>query len=337
LELRRETLVSEILDPRHDFKRVAGSVEARWDPLTGHVARIVSGPRLLPASTFDLEAFARQTQPGCFFCTDRVENATPRWPPELLETGRITWGEAVGFPNIVTYHQYSAVAVYSPRRHFIPLERLTNGLIRDAVAVQIEFLRMVERHDPQAAWASINANHMLPSGSSLFHPHLQGAADPHPTTMQRLLSDVPLASFEEYLRLEAGGERDIGSSGPVRWLASFAPVGFNEVRGLIPGRVSPVELADDEIQALALGLANVLAAYADLGCQSFNLGIYGAPLSHRDYMLNLRLVARSNLEALYRSDATYSERIHWQALVDTVPEELSAAVRRRFSAAAGKD
>jgi hypothetical protein len=47
-------------------------------------------------------------------------------------------------------------------------------------------------------------------------------------------------------------------------------------------------------------------------------------------MLNLRLVARSNLMPLYRSDATYSERVHWQALVDTVPEELSTAIRRRF-------
>ena len=330
MELRRETLVSEILDPRHDFRPVAGSVEVRWDPLTGHVARIVSGPRLLPASNLDLEGFARQTQPGCFFCADRVDKATPRWPPELLEAGRIARGEALAFPNIVTYHQYSAVAVYSPKRHFIPLERLSARLILDALAAQIEFLRMVQRHDEQAAWTSINANHMLPSGSSLFHPHLQGAADPHPTTMQRLLSQVPLATFEEYLRLEAGGERDVGTSGPVRWVASFAPVGFNEVRGFVPGRVSPVELTDDEVHGLAEGLANVLAAYADLGCQSFNLGIYGAPLSHRDYMLNLRLVARSNLEPLYRSDVTYSERVHWQALVDTVPEELSTAIRRRF-------
>jgi galactose-1-phosphate uridylyltransferase len=330
LELRRETLVSEILDPRHDFKRVAGTVEARWDPLTGHVARIVSGPRLLPPSSFDLEAFARQTQAGCPFCADRVDTATPRWPPELLEAGRIKRGEALAFPNIITYHQYSAVAVYSPTRHFIPLERLSSSLIRDALAVQIEFLRMAQRHDDRAAWATINANHMLPAGSSLFHPHLQGAADPHPTTMQGLLSRVPLATFEEYLRLEAGGERDIGAFGPVRWLASFAPVGFNEVRGFVPDRVSPVELGADEIHGLAEGLASVLAAYADLGCQSFNLGIYGAPLNHRDYMLNLRLVARSNLETVYRSDATYSERVHWQALVDTVPEELATAVRRRF-------
>jgi galactose-1-phosphate uridylyltransferase len=32
--------------------------------------------------------------------------------------------------------------------------------------------------DPAAWWVSINANHMLPSGSSIFHPHFQGGAHP---------------------------------------------------------------------------------------------------------------------------------------------------------------
>jgi hypothetical protein len=47
-------------------------------------------------------------------------------------------------------------------------------------------------------------------------------------------------------------------------------------------------------------------------------------------VVNLRMVARSNLEPFYRSDATYSERLHWQAMVDTVLEELAALARQRF-------
>jgi galactose-1-phosphate uridylyltransferase len=33
----------------------------------------------------------------------------------------------------------------------------------------------------------------------------------------------------------------------------------------------------------------------------------------------------------YRSDAMYSERLHWQAMVDTSPEELAERARARFA------
>ena len=72
--------------------------------------------------------------------------------------------------------------------------------------------------------------------------------------------------------------------------------------------------------------------YAQLGCQSFNLALYGAPPETDGYVLNLRIVSRSNLQPLYRSDATYFERLHWQAMVDTSPEELAIAARPIFAA-----
>jgi len=64
--------------------------------------------------------------------------------------------------------------------------------------------------------------------------------------------------------------------------------------------------------------------------QSFNLALYGAPADAAGYVLNLRLVSRSNLQQHYRSDATYFERVHWTALVDTTPEELAQAAGDRF-------
>jgi UDPglucose--hexose-1-phosphate uridylyltransferase len=186
-------------------------------------------------------------------------------------------------------------------------------------------------HDPPAQWASINANHMLPSGSSLFHPHTQGAVDRFPTTAQALLSQVNAEDFSAYLETEKQlGERYIGAIGGVEWLASFAPIGFQELRAFIPGLSSPAQLSDDRVEALGEGLARALNLYAELGLQSFNAALYGAPRSQSGYMLNLRMVARSNLQPFYRSDATYSERLHWQAMVDTVPEELAALARERF-------
>jgi galactose-1-phosphate uridylyltransferase len=116
----------------------------------------------------------------------------------------------------------------------------------------------------------------------------------------------------------------------VEWLASFAPTGFNEVRAFVPGAVSPGDLTDERVEELGGGIATILNLYAELGFESFNMALYGAPPSTAGYMLNLRLVCRSNLDSSYRSDVTYFERLHWQAMVDTSPEELATKARRLF-------
>lgn len=333
MEFRSQKLTSRILHPARDFEAVDTPVEVRWDPLTGYAARLVKGnsPLLAPPA-FDLEAFARETQTSCPFCGDRIERATPKLPPNICAEGRINRGQALLFPNLLTYTQYSAVAVYSPDLHYLPLHAMTPQVVADNLAAHVEYLKAVKRADGNAVWASINANHMLPSGSSLFHPHLQSSVDPLPSTFQQMLAAVPGDRFRAYLDSEQRtGERYIGSTGSIEWLASFAPMGFNEVRALIPGASSPGDLAEDRVDELGLGIATILNLYAELGFQSFNMALYGSPPTNRGYMLNLRMVCRSNLESPYRSDVTYFERLHWQAMVDTSPEVLAAKARPKFA------
>jgi len=111
--------------------------------------------------------------------------------------------------------------------------------------------------DPDSRWSSINANHMLPSGSSLFHPHLQGIVDPSPTTLQRQVANVPAARFDDYLDSERrAGVRFLGNSGRVQWLASFAPIAPAELRAFVPGIASPAELRAELVGELAHGLTN---------------------------------------------------------------------------------
>src|SRR5205823_14905636 len=97
---------------------------------------------------------------------------------------------------------HSSVSVYSPRLHYLPLGAITARLMSDNLSTQVAFARAVAAADPESRWASINANHMLPSGSSLFHPHLQGIVDSQPTTLQRLLAEVPVHQFEDYVATE---------------------------------------------------------------------------------------------------------------------------------------
>ncbi len=330
MELERHVLLASMLEPGTDTE-VQTEIEVRIDPLTGHSSRILPNRGLMPPNDFDLAEFARENQPRCPFCAERLDALTPRLPAAISADGRISRGEAMLFPNLHAYSSHSSVSVYSPRLHYLPLEQMTDRLVTDNLATQVEYAKAVMDADPDSRWASINANHMLPSGSSLFHPHLQGIVDSQPTTMQRLLADVPPERFPAYLELErAEGERYLGSTGRVEWLASFAPIAPAELRAFIPGRSSPVELDQGEIEELGHGLTLALNAYADLGFESFNLALYGLPPATEGYVLNLRLGARSNLTPFYRSDSTLLERLHWEGAIDLRPETIAEQLAPAF-------
>jgi hypothetical protein len=85
------------------------------------------------------------------------------------------------------------------------------------------------------------------------------------------------------------------------------------------------------VEELGAGIATAAGLYAELGYGSFNLTLYGAPPRSDGYPLNLRMICRSSLAPFYRSDATWLERLHWEAAVDTSPEELARAAGDRFT------
>jgi len=330
MELRRELLTAEMLEPGTG-EPVRAVIEVRLDPLTGHSSRILPERGLMPASDFDLEAFARESQPGCPFCPGRVDRLTPRLPAGIHPDGRITRGEAVLFANLHAYSSHSSVSVYSPGLHYLPLSAITEPLLADNLATQVAYAKAVMAADPPSRWASINANHMLPSGSSLFHPHTQGIVDAQPTTMQRMLAEVPPQRFADYLAAERrSGERYLGSTGRTEWVVSFAPIAPAELRAFTAGVCSPAELDDDLVGELAHGLVLALRTYAEMGFQSFNCAIYGAPPGTEGYPLNLRLACRSNLKPFYRSDSTFLERLHWEGAVDVAPESFARRIGERF-------
>jgi galactose-1-phosphate uridylyltransferase len=116
----------------------------------------------------------------------------------------------------------------------------------------------------------------------------------------------------------------------VEWLVSFAPIAPAELRAFIWGVSSPMELDVDLVAELGRGLAMALSAYADMGYQSFNLAVYGAPPGIDGYPLNLRLACRSNLSPFYRSDSTFLERLHWEGAIDLTPETVAERIGDRF-------
>jgi len=329
MELEHTHLVAEMIAPTGELVRA--EIDVRVDPLTGHTSRILPNRGLMPPNDFDLEAFARENEERCPFCPERIERLTPKLPPAVHAEGRIMRGEAVLFPNLHAYGSHSCVSVYSPRLHYLPLARITESVMADNLSVQVQYAKAVMAAYPESRWSSINANHMLPSGSSLFHPHLQGLVDSTPTTIQRQLANVPAARFDEYLNTERrDGRRFLRNSGRVQWLVSFAPIAPAEIRAFVPGVASSAELGDELVAELARGLTITLGAYADMGYESFNLAMYGAPPATAGYPLNFRIACRSNLRPFYRSDSTFLERLHWEGAVDLVPEDFAERIRDRF-------
>lgn len=139
-------------------------------------------------------------------------------------------------------------------------------------------------------------------------------------------------AFREYIESERRqAERYLGSVGRVEWLASFAPIGPAELRGFVFDTTSPAELDDGLVEELALGLSLALGLYAELGFQSFNFAVHGATSEMGNDQLVLRIVARAYFGSLLRSDAMWSERLHWEAAVDLAPETVAELGRMRFA------
>jgi galactose-1-phosphate uridylyltransferase len=325
----RESFEAVLLDPRRGFEPTWATVEVRRDPLTGHSARILPAESFPPPYRHDLERLAGETRDECPFCRERIDEQTPRLPPDVSPDGRIEAGEAVLFPNLVPYAKWSSVSVYSPARHALALTELTPALVADNLRVQREFGRAVLGFDSTAQWMSVNANHLPPSGSSIFHPHLQGSANPGPTTMQRLLAAVAPGDVRAFVDAErADGARLVASSEGIDWIASFAPLGPGEICAFVDGASSPHDLEDARMEELARGISAVLRVYDELGFQSFNLALYGVPGAEK---LLLRLVARAYFGAAERSDAMWSERLQWEAATDLAPERVADLARARFA------
>ncbi len=310
----------------------------RFDPLLGTTARVAQGVSLPKAEPSAL-AFFQAADPKCPFCLPRLLELTPRILPTICSGGRIRQGETTLFPNVVPYSQYAAVAIFSAR-HWLALHDFTPRLIADNLAAALRYMRQVYDVDGGVPHCAYNINYLCPSGGSLPHPHAQIFADPYPTTMMRLQyqagerywSEHSRPFWEDLIKAEERlGERFVGRIGATSWITAFAPLGFNEVRAIVSDRGTFLDLTNDDVEAIALGVSRVLSWYDASGYNSFNLAFYSGPLSGTHYFRpNLVMMTRSALVPHYRSDAMYLERLHWEAAVDRHPEALAAELREYF-------
>jgi UDPglucose--hexose-1-phosphate uridylyltransferase len=335
--IERETV---ILDPKKGMARRSISSEIRKDPLTGRNARICHF-MALKWDKPDFEKIVAGTETWCPFCPDRVMEVTPCFPPEILPEGRLISDDMVLFPNIAPYDSLGAVATMGSR-HFMPMTEITPERIAKAFRLAMDFFRQIHGlGHPESVYHVINWNYMPASGSSLIHAHLQVFASSVAPNLMReeleaaqvYLRDNGTNYWDDLVRIEeASGERYLGKIGRTTWLTSYAPMGVaGDVLAVVDGIQSTLELADDDLSHLSLGLTKVMAAYDKMGIYNFNMNFFTGAEGDEHARVHLLFSPRTFFnQALGSSDVGALRNLFNETICMAFPEEINGMLKPEF-------
>ncbi len=329
--------------PLKNFELDSQQIETRMDPLTGFTTKVRTGrkawQRIYNTDEKMLAEIAQQTREGCFFCPEKVNEATPRYPEELIPGGRIVVGEACLFPNLFAQKEYSAITVIT-HQHFVPLDEFTPELFANAFkACSIYFNRLYQSKTPK--YAEIGFNYLFPAGASIPHPHPQVMASERPYFLianllehsQKYYAQHSACFWENLIETEREiGQRYIDRLGNTEWLVPFAPMREDEVHGIVRNKSNFLDFDDNDWESLADGISRVFKYYKGKGFSSCNLALYSAPLGEKlDYFwAGVRIISRSSVQAQPINDAWYSQNILYDGLVTEPPEEIASSLRNYF-------
>ena len=330
---------SELLDPREGYARRSISFEARKDPLTGRVSRILPFRRKLSETSVSQEVL-ETSKKGCPFCPGQVDSSTPKFIPEMAPEGRLRRGRAVSFPNSFPYARYNWVVVLSDE-HFYSLDQFTPEILKDGFLVAREGIRRVGEANPEYTFSSINWNYLPQSGGGLYHPHFQVVVQRTPTRFHadvlRGLKGYQLREnsffWEDLLSEEARrGERYLGNFGDVHFWSAFSPGGiFGEIEVLFVHRAAVEDVTEEDWSDFSRGLTKIFRYLHEKRTFSFNLALYSGTLPEVRSWVYARLCPRMLIPPWNTSDINYFEKLHGEVICVISPEDLAAGLKPFFS------
>lgn len=295
---------------RHEH--TSGFIEFRTESLTGIRSRICPERLKRGIGTPDIPYY---TPDGCPFCPDLVNEVTP----VFADGSRLVVGESITFPNLYPFASYHIVTVMT-RDHMV--RSFTQEQIQNALIGQIQGLQN------KPGYVSINWNFLPSAGASLPHPHLQGLIDPIPDSLPGTYLSCSRQYYQHHNRVwwndvclhERESERFLPGL-HLFWYAHPVPVGEKEIRCILPG----VTITDflESVNVFSEDLIQILDFYHDLGHGAWNLSIFFGQDSDRDYFSAFAvLIARINPNPLSTSDTAFMERLHYEPVILTLPEDL---------------
>ncbi|HOP46691.1 MAG TPA: galactose-1-phosphate uridylyltransferase [Desulfobacteraceae bacterium] len=271
----------------------------------------------------------------CPFCRPQIFEKTPRLIPKISDGGYLHNGESILFPNMFPYGSYSAVSVFDDR-HYVEIGDADVNTYADCFSNCSEYLKRIRSLDPSVVYMAITQNFLPSSGGSLLHPHLQIQADRvasnnHQYLIKRAEEYYKTTGsyiFSSYLEHERQDKtRFIGNTGPWEWVASFAPEGFYEIWGILPGITSFQQLTGEDWLNLSRGVLNTQRFYRSLNRNSYNLGILSYETEESALEMRVILLARSNYAPWTRNDHTGFEIALGDMTTFVAPEETAELAR----------
>ena len=341
MEFKRIQKETVILDPQNDMQPKKITLEVRYDPLTGRQSRI-SHFRELKWDLPDLEKLVAGTESWCPFCPEKVMQATPSFPENVLPEGRLVAGDKVLFPNIAPYDALGAVATLGSR-HYIPMAEIDPGQIAAGIELACSFFEKTSASGhPESIYHLISWNYMPASGSSLIHPHLQVFATSSPPN--RLQAELKAAEiyhsnhdsvyWDDLVEIESTeGSRYLGDIGRTHWLSAFAPLGtVGDVIGIVDDISTTLELTPDDMMDLATGLTRAMAGYDKFGLYNFNVSIFPGRKEDRHMRLHVVFSPRIYFNpSLGTPDAAALRTMFGDSVCMALPEKIAAKLRSEFA------
>ncbi|MBU1569980.1 MAG: galactose-1-phosphate uridylyltransferase [Proteobacteria bacterium] len=336
LHFTKDAVTARFISPSGET--VQAPIEIRTNPITGRTNRIAFsriGEREAGTDSFPAPPpFADDTS-LCPFCRSSLQSKTPGLIPELMPDGRLVRGGSVLFPNLFPYGAYSAVSLFDDI-HFVEIGTASPDSYTNSFLNCADYLQRVLAHNREAVYMAITQNHLPAAGGSLLHPHLQIQADRVASNHHRFLrakADSYFVEngsllFSDYLYHEKReADRYIGNTGGWEWMAAFAPEGFFEIWGILPGVTSLSQVTVDNWKYLSRGILNTQRFYRSLCRNSYNLGLLLIEDGTSRLELRVVIIVRSNYAPWVRNDRTGFEVMLGDMATFTAPEETAAGAR----------
>jgi len=278
-------------------------VEIRKDEVWERNCRIMNRAGLEISKQEDFKEIIER---DCIFCSrDKLAK---------FDFGFIENSHSFLFPNINPYSKYSGVCAF--KNHYIKPEEFSTDLLQSNFSLCSEYIRRF--YDGKARYASINWNYMMPAGASILHPHTQIILSEYPTTyMEKIIKNRE--KFFSYIEEEINGERFIGEINSFYLFVPFAPFGFNEVFGFCKEDFSTA------IKKLAMAINKILSYYSSIKRNSFNLAVFTD--MGKEFPFHFRILTRQNMIKYYRNDAMFFERLHFETILEKMPEEVCKEIK----------
>jgi UDPglucose--hexose-1-phosphate uridylyltransferase len=336
LSFEKETVTARFVDPSgEDVER---HIEVRINPISGRTSRIALGrgaEREPGTESLPLPPPNAGDTDSCPFCRPQVMSMTPRILSNIFPSGRLCYNDSILFPNLFPYGSYSAVSLID-NCHFAEIGTASVGSYADCLINCRNYLRQIIGHDSQALYMAITQNHLPSAGGSLIHPHLQINADRIASNNHRFLRKRAEAYFHEtgsylfsdyLLHEKQDGTRHIGKTGSWEWMTAFAPEGFYEFWGILPGIASLHQLTDSDWHDLAQGVVNAQQFYRSLCRNGYNLGMLFVEDGNPYLEMRVVILVRSNYAPWVRNDHTGFELILGDMATFTPPEVTARNAR----------